>query len=74
MGSVVSKQDADQAIRLSYEDASKALRTIGVGGATIQCVAGDLITITISRSVDIGSYSLNSAPSSTHAMFTRVGL
>lgn len=35
MGSIISKQDADQVIRLSFDDAAQALKTIGVGGTLV---------------------------------------
>lgn len=35
MGSIITKLDAQQAIRKSYDDAAEALKTIGVGGALV---------------------------------------
>jgi hypothetical protein len=35
MGSIVSKLDADQVMRKSYDDAVEALKTIGVGGTLV---------------------------------------
>lgn len=35
MGSIVSKLDANQAIRKSFDDTNEALKTIGVGGALV---------------------------------------
>lgn len=55
-----------------YQVASVAIGPVVSGSATIECIAGDKLTVTIQRNADIGSYSLDSASSGTSAMFTKV--